>query len=95
MGAWGARQGGCAWLRSSWVPTPPPTARTCSQLMADSFCSSTPMDMLAFGRKFLETSVIIKGLSFLPFPEAGLQVERGHAGKAPRSVSRPRTVGQP
>lgn len=60
--------------------------------MADSFWSSTPMDMLAFGQNFLETSVIIKGLSFLPFPEARLQVDRSHASKAPRSASRPRTV---
>lgn len=53
------------------------------------------MDMLAFGQKFLETSVVIMGLSFLPFSEAGFQVDSGHAGKVPRSASRPFTVGRP
>lgn len=72
MQAWGARQGRTGRLRCSWVPTLP--HRKDLLPMADFFWSSTPMDRLAFGLKVLETSVVTKGLSFLPFSDAGLQV---------------------
>lgn len=35
----------------------------------------------------------MKGLSFLPFSEAGLQVDRGHAGKAPGVLPGPALLG--